>query len=167
MDTCHGNHVEMQAMSEIFSRPIEVYQYSIGISFDLLLWKKNKISCFCPKQNKNKKQKWPLKSTRHYNLKTFYKIDKQNINKKYHSVKFHCSIPCHLNSLLYFVDPINTFNKTENEPIRISYHGSVHYNSIVDPFKATIGVGLGLPGLQPGVRREGERERERGGRRYS
>ncbi|XP_022301679.2 OTU domain-containing protein 5-A-like [Crassostrea virginica] len=77
MDTCHGNHVEMQAMSEIFSRPIEVYQYSI--------------------------------------------------------------------------DPINTFNKTENEPIRISYHGSVHYNSIVDPFKATIGVGLGLPGLQPGL----------------
>ncbi|XP_052678620.1 OTU domain-containing protein 5-B-like [Crassostrea angulata] len=80
MENCHGNHVEMQAMSEMFNRPIEVYQYSI--------------------------------------------------------------------------DPINTFNcpyKTENEPIRISYHGNVHYNSIVDPFKATIGVGLGLPGLQPGM----------------
>lgn len=59
-----------------------------------------------------------------------------------------------LNIILWFADPINTFNcpyKTENEPIRISYHGNVHYNSIVDPFKATIGVGLGLPGLQPGV----------------
>lgn len=59
-----------------------------------------------------------------------------------------------LNIFLWLVDPINTFNcpyKTENEPIRISYHGNVHYNSIVDPFKATIGVGLGLPGLQPGV----------------
>ncbi|XP_062591563.1 OTU domain-containing protein 5-B-like [Saccostrea cucullata] len=80
MDNCHGNHVEMQAMSEMFNRQIEVYQYSI--------------------------------------------------------------------------DPINTFNcpyKTENEPIRISYHGNVHYNSVVDPFKATIGVGLGLPGLQPGL----------------
>lgn len=58
------------------------------------------------------------------------------------------------NIILWFADPINTFNcpyKTENEPIRISYHGNVHYNSIVDPFKATIGVGLGLPGLQPGV----------------
>jgi len=53
------------------------------------------------------------------------------------------------------VDPINTFHssyKTDNEPIRLSYHGSVHYNSVVDPRKATIGVGLGLPGLQPGVR---------------
>ena len=55
---------------------------------------------------------------------------------------------------MYFSDPINTFScsyKTDNEPIRISYHRNTHYNSIVDPYKATIGVGLGLPGLQPGV----------------
>ena len=26
----HGNHIEIQAMSEIYNRPIEVYQYSIG-----------------------------------------------------------------------------------------------------------------------------------------
>jgi len=55
---------------------------------------------------------------------------------------------------LLIVDPINTFHssyKTDNEPIRLSYHGNVHYNSVVDPRKATIGVGLGLPGLQPGV----------------
>lgn len=53
-----------------------------------------------------------------------------------------------------FLDPINTFHssyQTDNEPIRLSYHRSVHYNSVVDPYKATIGVGLGLPGLQPGV----------------
>lgn len=52
-------------------------------------------------------------------------------------------------------DPINTFHstyKTDNEPIRISYHQGVHYNSVVDPYKATIGVGLGLPGYQPGVK---------------
>lgn len=30
MDTCHGNHLEIQAMSEIYNRPIEVYQYSLG-----------------------------------------------------------------------------------------------------------------------------------------
>ncbi|XP_033744757.1 OTU domain-containing protein 5-like [Pecten maximus] len=80
MDHCHGNHVEMQAISEVFNRPIEVYQYSI--------------------------------------------------------------------------EPINTFSgtyKTENEPIRISYHRNTHYNSCVDPYKATIGVGLGLPGFQPGL----------------
>ena len=32
----------------------------------------------------------------------------------------------------------------------MSYHRGIHYNSLVDPFKATIGVGLGLPGFVPG-----------------
>lgn len=82
LDSCHGNHLEMQAMCEIYNRPIEVYQYSL--------------------------------------------------------------------------DPINTFHgsyKTDNEPIRISYHRNVHYNSVIDPYKATIGVGLGLPtaSFQPGL----------------
>lgn len=53
----------------------------------------------------------------------------------------------------YSSEPINIFqgSKKENEPIRLSYHRSVHYNSIVDPFKATVGVGLGLPAYDPGV----------------
>ena len=54
----------------------------------------------------------------------------------------------------FFSEPINTFHggyKTDNEPIRLSYHQGVHYNSVVNPYKATIGVGLGLPGFQPGV----------------
>jgi OTU domain-containing protein 5 len=77
---CHGNHVEIQALSELYNRAIEVYQYSI--------------------------------------------------------------------------EPINTFHgayKTDNDPIRVSYHRNEHYNSLVDPYKATIGVGLGLPGYQPGL----------------
>jgi OTU domain-containing protein 5 len=57
-----------------------------------------------------------------------------------------------------FIDPINTFhpisreanNRHENPPIRLSYHGSIHYNSIVDPFTPTIGVGLGLANYVPG-----------------
>uniref|UniRef100_A0A915EDE4 ubiquitinyl hydrolase 1 n=1 Tax=Ditylenchus dipsaci TaxID=166011 RepID=A0A915EDE4_9BILA len=81
----HGNHVELQAISEIFSRPIEIFEYSI--------------------------------------------------------------------------DPINTFHPIspeantgiENPPIRLSYHGTVHYNSVIDPFTATIGVGLGLPDFKPGM----------------
>lgn len=40
--------------------------------------------------------------------------------------------------------------KTDNEPIRLSYQRGSHYNSIVDPYKATIGVGLGLPAYNPG-----------------
>ena len=54
----------------------------------------------------------------------------------------------------YSTEPKNTFQsvfQTDNEPIRLSYHGRNHYNSVVNPFKATIGVGLGLPQLIPGV----------------
>lgn len=79
-EKAHGNHIEMQALSEMFNRPIEVYHYS--------------------------------------------------------------------------QEPINIFtgmHKTDNDPIRLSYHRNVHYNSIVDPFKASIGVGLGFPQLQPGL----------------
>lgn len=79
-DHIHGNHLEIQALSELYNRPIEVYQYSM--------------------------------------------------------------------------EPMNTFHgayKTDNDPIRLSYHANVHYNSVVDPYKATVGVGLGLPGYQPGL----------------
>ena len=34
--------------------------------------------------------------------------------------------------------------------MRLCYHRLCHYNSIVDPVKPTIGVGLGLPGYNPG-----------------
>lgn len=96
----HGNHVELQAISEIFLRPIEIYEYD----------------------------------TR----------------------KSHRSLA--INNRRYSLEPINTFHpisreantRQENPPIRLSYHGSIHYNSIVDPFVPSIGVGLGLPGYIPG-----------------
>jgi OTU domain-containing protein 5 len=53
-----------------------------------------------------------------------------------------------------FKEPINIVHgmyKTDNEPIRLSYHCSVHYNSIIDPWRPTAGHGLGLPDLEPGV----------------
>jgi OTU domain-containing protein 5 len=52
------------------------------------------------------------------------------------------------------VEPINIFlgkHKNDNEPIRLSYQRGSHYNSIVDPYKATVGVGLGLPSYTPGL----------------
>ncbi|XP_042338557.1 OTU domain-containing protein 5-A, partial [Plectropomus leopardus] len=79
-NNCHGNHIEMQAMAEMYNRPVEVYQYS--------------------------------------------------------------------------TEPINTFHgihQNNDEPIRVSYHRNIHYNSVVNPNKATIGVGLGLPAFKPGV----------------
>lgn len=51
-------------------------------------------------------------------------------------------------------EPINTFHgihQNNDEPIRVSYHRNIHYNSVVNPNKATIGVGLGLPAFKPGV----------------
>lgn len=76
----YGNHLEMQAMAELYNRPFEVYQYA--------------------------------------------------------------------------TEPINTFQTTQqssNPPIRVSYHRNSHYNSVIDPYTATIGVGLGLPSFKPGA----------------
>ena len=53
----------------------------------------------------------------------------------------------------YSTEPINIFHgmyKTDNVPIRLSYCQNNHYNSVVDPYSATIGVGLGLAGHKPG-----------------
>ncbi|XP_051967518.1 OTU domain-containing protein 5-A-like [Xyrauchen texanus] len=78
-NNCHGNHIEMQAMAEMYNRPVEVYQYS--------------------------------------------------------------------------VEPINTFHcihENKDEPIRVSYHKNIHYNSVMNPNKASVGVGLGLPSFKPG-----------------
>jgi OTU domain-containing protein 5 len=81
-DGVHGNNPEIQACSELFNRPIEVY---------------------CPENG---------------------------------------------------AAPLNIFHaeyKTDDAPIRLSYHDGNHYNAVVDPLVPTAGLGLGLPGLQPGL----------------
>jgi len=50
--------------------------------------------------------------------------------------------------------PLNIFHKeytTSDVPIRLSYHDGNHYNAVIDPYRPTAGLGLGLPGLQPGL----------------
>ena len=50
--------------------------------------------------------------------------------------------------------PLNIFHtdyKTDQVPIRLSYHDGNHYNAIVDPLVPTAGLGLGLPNLQLGL----------------
>lgn len=53
------------------------------------------------------------------------------------------------------IEPINIFHheyrNDTDPPIRLSYHDGNHYNAIVDPNLPTAGVGLGLPGLEPGL----------------
>lgn len=75
----HGNHIEIQAISEIYNRAVELYCYK--------------------------------------------------------------------------TEPINTFNsdqlKNGYEPLRLSYQRGSHYNAILNPYKASVGVGLGLAGYRP------------------
>ncbi|TGZ66983.1 hypothetical protein CRM22_005050 [Opisthorchis felineus] len=77
--TCYGNHIEIQAIAELYNRPVEIYYDS--------------------------------------------------------------------------VEPINVFHAEYSKefPIRLSYHGRVHYNSIVDPFNPSFGYGLGMPNYQPSL----------------
>mmetsp|Transcript_25276 Transcript_25276/g.38861 ORF Transcript_25276/g.38861 Transcript_25276/m.38861 type:complete len:586 (-) Transcript_25276:400-2157(-) len=51
-------------------------------------------------------------------------------------------------------EPLNIFHaeyKTSDAPIRLSYHDGNHYNAVIDPLYPTAGLGLGLPGLKPGL----------------
>ena len=81
-DRVHGNHTEIQAMSELYNRSIEVFVPANGI------------------------------------------------------------------------EPINIFHKDykgEDPPIRLCYMDGNHYDAIIDPLVPTAGLGLGLPGLEPGL----------------
>lgn len=87
LDTVYGNHLELQAIAELFNRPILIY-----------------------------------------------------VNDE---------------------EPLNLFQeeyKTDNPPMRLSYHYGNHYNSVYDPFHPTFGVGIGLPGLQSGTDKQGVKE---------
>lgn len=82
-DGVHGNNPELQALSELFNRPVEVFTPQAGAD-----------------------------------------------------------------------RPMNIFHaeyKTSDQPIRLSYHDGNHYNAVVDPIVPTAGLGLGMPGLQPGL----------------
>lgn len=82
---CFGNNLEIQAIGELFNRPIEIY------TFD------------------------------------------------------------EMNGGLRVVNIFHQQYSTDNPPIRLSYHNRNHYNSVVDPYNATVGVGLGLPNFEPGL----------------
>jgi len=82
-DGVHGNNPEIQASSELFNRPIEVFTPENGGSSPLNI-----------------------------------------LHAEY---------------------------KTGDVPIRLSYHDGNHYNAVIDPLVPTAGLGLGLPGLKPGL----------------
>jgi OTU domain-containing protein 5 len=50
-------------------------------------------------------------------------------------------------------EPVNLFHGdyAAANPLRLAYHGACHYSALIDPQAPTVGVGLGLPGLEPGA----------------
>jgi OTU domain-containing protein 5 len=50
-------------------------------------------------------------------------------------------------------EPINIYNSEQINngyaPLRLSYQRCSHYNAIIDPYNASVGVGLGLAGYSP------------------
>ncbi len=60
-----------------------------------------------------------------------------------------------LNCVVYWpvisAEPINIFHgsyETDLPPIRLSYHRSNHYNSLLDPCNPAVGAGLGFGSLR-------------------
>jgi OTU domain-containing protein 5 len=53
----------------------------------------------------------------------------------------------------YELTPINIYNPEQinngYDPLRLSYHRYSHYNAILDPYKSSVGVGLGLANYRP------------------
>jgi len=83
-DRCYGNNLEIQAIGELYNRPVEIYAVQNG------------------------------RVMRRINI-------------------FHGQY------------------ETDNAPIRLSYHDGNHYNSVIDPERPSVGVGLGMPNLVPGL----------------
>ena len=115
IDGVHGNNPEIQAISELFNRPVEVY---------------------VPENGGEYKQ---------YVFLFFF-----------HVLSFASKliIFCLFHNLFEIAKPINIFHaeyKTLDTPIRLSYHDGNHYNAVIDPLCPTAGLGLGLPGLEPGL----------------
>lgn len=100
-DGVFGNHLELQAIAEMYNRPVYIYTTDERtFCFILTSWTSNIYS-------------------------------------------------------LRLAGPLNLFqgmyDASNNLPIRLSYHYGNHYNSVRDPETPSVGVGLGLPGLNAEV----------------
>jgi OTU domain-containing protein 5 len=113
----HGNNPEIQAISELFNRPVEVFVPENGgktLAIFLLT----------------------LHASWVFTVIIFLIM-----------FPFACVF-------VFLAEPINIFHeeyKTADVPIRLSYHDGNHYNAVIDPLCPTAGLGLGLPGLEPGL----------------
>ncbi|KAI1305974.1 OTU domain-containing protein 5-A [Halotydeus destructor] len=112
---CHGNHLEIQAISELFGRPVEVYDKA--------------AACGSSSSSRSSPPD----------------VFRAGVTSGgVVSAASGSSGGSGANS---------AGEEVEVYPIRLAYssRGQRHYDSLVDPFTASIGVGLGLPSFQPGL----------------
>ncbi|EFO90894.1 hypothetical protein CRE_19413 [Caenorhabditis remanei] len=147
----HGNHVELQAISEIFARPVEVYKYSDEpVSVHLPRPEPgvsgssggnsgeagtSSSSSSAPPLQQQIRQNPPLQLSYdgyHYNAKL--KIDKKYIFEP---------LPEFLSYLSNDGPGLKSFGPGPARQARLF--------KVLAPHIATIGVGLGLPGMIPGA----------------
>lgn len=134
----YGNNLEIQAMAEIYNRPIHIYSYSTGTFLSLICYS-GTGSCF------GKKSFFHLTDIFLKRYLDFYLIR----ILPYASTPHIASPSSDLSAV--WSEPINIFHgsyETDLPPIRLSYHRGNHYNSIVDPCNPAVGVGLGFGSLR-------------------
>ena len=103
----HGDNPEIQALAELYNRPIMVYATQSELTT----------------------------SSTGSRLKSLAQI-----------IKVEDS-PVPFYELKIFHDK---YSGEDSYPIRLCYLGQNHYDAAIDPFAATVGVGLGLAGFEPG-----------------
>ncbi len=121
----YGNNLEIQAMAEMYNRPIHIYSYSTGTTCGFLAIVPN-----------------PITSWDFTNIEPTKKVATCNVHW-HKDTKLHCA-------LVLCPEPINIFHgsyETDLPPIRLSYHRSNHYNSLLDPCNPAVGAGLGFGSL--------------------
>lgn len=175
-DRVYGNNLEIQALSEMYNRPIQVFCYGTGVTH-------SRGSYRCPSWlltdepegdtsyilNELQLRTVIVATLKHPPLHPFSLFRVWTASARLLSGRpettypvaplvFH---PTHFphgavwsfkrQALLRSAEPMNIFHAayaTDNPPIRLSYHRGNHYNSLVDPRNTAVGVGLGFAHLR-------------------
>lgn len=118
---CSGSHTEIQAMSEMYNRRIDVYSFDLGVCARLLQAPRVHCAslCFCH-----------VRATVLCMPSVAVPVDAVPLTAAPHPFPPK--------------EPINTFqgHLTQNAPIRLAFYYS-HYDAILDPARPTFGVGIG------------------------
>jgi OTU domain-containing protein 5 len=126
-DGCFGNNTEIQAVAEIYNRALEVYKV-VGVVTNPHKARAN-INPGSSNSNRNTNVSASSTTPRPDTQSCVLELASMNI--------FHGTYK-------------DSYKDTSDPPIRLLYTNREHYDAVVDPYEATVGVGLGMPGLKAG-----------------